>query len=377
MATTTYGTEYVQSSDLVSNWPGSSLSVANRIDDVSLKGNGLNDQTGTSYTLVLTDGGKTVTANNAAAVTFTIPTNASVAFPTGTVIGFTNKGAGTLTLAGAGGVTVNGSKLSFAQHESGTALKLDTNTWVVAGGALGKASYSSTTGSPTVTTVGGKTCVQFTGSGSITISQAGLVEVLVIGGGGAGGADNGGGGGAGGYYANSAVYLDASTHTVISGAGAPGGTQTQYQGNPGSGSRVGPYFALGGGGGGSNAQTYLISGTNGGSGGGSTRATTAGGTGMSGQGNNGGAGAATFGGGGGGSGGVGADGGTTGAGGAGTASSITGSSVTRAAGGASDRVNGNTAVNGGANTGTGGGGVDSGVTTAGNGGSGIVILLFG
>lgn len=139
MATTTYGTEYVQSSDLVSNWPGSSLSVANRIDDVSLKGNGLNNQTGTTYTLVLADGGKIVTLNNASAVSVTIPTNASVAFPTGVVIGFTNKGAGTVTLAGAGGVTVNGASLTLAQNESAEALKLDTNTWVInKAGASGK-----------------------------------------------------------------------------------------------------------------------------------------------------------------------------------------------------------------------------------------------
>jgi len=131
MATTTYGTEYVQSSDLVSNWPGSSLSVANRIDDVSLKGNGLNNQTGTSYTLVLTDGGKTVTLSNASAVSVTIPTNASVAFPTGTVIWFTNKGAGLVTIAGAGGVTVNGADLTLLQNQTSHAIKLDTNTWVI------------------------------------------------------------------------------------------------------------------------------------------------------------------------------------------------------------------------------------------------------
>lgn len=132
MATTTYGTEYVQSSDLVSNWPGSSLSVANRIDDVSLKGNGLNNQTGTSYTLVLTDGGKLVTLNNASAVSLTVPTNASVAFPTGVSVWLTNKGAGTVTVAGAGGVTLNGNQLTLAQNRSAHLMKLDTNTWVMA-----------------------------------------------------------------------------------------------------------------------------------------------------------------------------------------------------------------------------------------------------
>jgi hypothetical protein len=59
MATTTYGSPYVQSSDLVSGWPTASQNVANRIDDVALKGNGVNAQTGAGYTLVLTDAGKT------------------------------------------------------------------------------------------------------------------------------------------------------------------------------------------------------------------------------------------------------------------------------------------------------------------------------
>ncbi len=128
MATTTYGTEYVQSSDLVSNYPGTSLNVANRIDDVSLKGNGLNNQTGTTYTLALTDGGKNVTLNNASAVTLTVPTFASIAFPTGTMVGLVNKGAGTVTVGGAG-VTINGNDLTLNQNQTGTILKLDTNTW--------------------------------------------------------------------------------------------------------------------------------------------------------------------------------------------------------------------------------------------------------
>jgi len=130
MPNTTYGTAYAQSSDLVSNWPGVSSSVADRIDDVSFKGNGLNDQTGTIYTLVLTDAGKTVTLNNASAVTVTVPTNASVAYETGTVIAQTNKGAGVVTISPAGGVTLNNS-VTLAQNASASIQKLDTNTWVM------------------------------------------------------------------------------------------------------------------------------------------------------------------------------------------------------------------------------------------------------
>ena len=44
----------------------------------------INAQTGTTYTLVLTDAGKIVTLSNASAITLTVPTNASVAFPVGT-----------------------------------------------------------------------------------------------------------------------------------------------------------------------------------------------------------------------------------------------------------------------------------------------------
>ena len=52
----------------------------------------LNDQTGTSYTPVLTDQYQVlVTRSNASASTMTIPTNASVAFPVGTVITVLNQ----------------------------------------------------------------------------------------------------------------------------------------------------------------------------------------------------------------------------------------------------------------------------------------------
>lgn len=134
MPNTTYGTPYAQSSDLVSNWPGVSLNVADRLDDVSFKGNGLNDQTGTTYTLVLTDAGKTVTLNNASAVTVTLPTNASVAYEIGTVIEFTNKGAGVVTISPAGGVTLNNSS-TLAQYASCYIQKLETNTWVMVSAA--------------------------------------------------------------------------------------------------------------------------------------------------------------------------------------------------------------------------------------------------
>jgi hypothetical protein len=95
----------------------------------------INTQTGTTYTLVLTDSSKLVTVNNAAAITLTVPTNASVAFPVGTRVDLAQLGAGKITVAPAGGVTVNGTpSLGFRAQYSGASLyKLATDTWLLVG----------------------------------------------------------------------------------------------------------------------------------------------------------------------------------------------------------------------------------------------------
>ena len=89
----------------------------------------INTQTGTTYTLVLTDQGGVVTTSNASAVTVTIPPNSSVAFATGTIIDFVNLGAGTLTIAAGAGVTVNGTITALAQYGFTSIIKTGTNTW--------------------------------------------------------------------------------------------------------------------------------------------------------------------------------------------------------------------------------------------------------
>ena len=95
-----------------------------------------NAQTGTTYTLVLADAGKLVTLSNASAITLTVPTNASVAFPTGTQILFAQLGAGQVTVAAAGGVTVNsrGAALKVAgQYGMATLIKTASDTWILTG----------------------------------------------------------------------------------------------------------------------------------------------------------------------------------------------------------------------------------------------------
>jgi hypothetical protein len=94
-----------------------------------------NAQTGTTYTLVLTDVAKVVSLTNASAITLTIPTNASVAFPLGTQILLYQGGAGQVTVGGAG-VTIRsqGTKLKlFGQYAVGGLLKVGTDEWVLFG----------------------------------------------------------------------------------------------------------------------------------------------------------------------------------------------------------------------------------------------------
>lgn len=100
-----------------------------------------NTQTGTTYTLVLTDAQKLLTLNNAAAITVTIPTNASAAFPygaTATGIDFLQLGAGTVTFTPDTGVTLNGTPglRTRAQYSGGTLLKVDINSWVIVGDTM-------------------------------------------------------------------------------------------------------------------------------------------------------------------------------------------------------------------------------------------------
>lgn len=95
--------------------------------------NGINDQTGTSYTLGLSDAGKDVRCTNAAAVTLTVPPNSSVAFPVGSVVLFSQGGAGAVTATAGSGVTLrapNGA-ITTSQYDIRGLEKTDTDTWRV------------------------------------------------------------------------------------------------------------------------------------------------------------------------------------------------------------------------------------------------------
>lgn len=84
-----------------------------------------------NYTLALTDVAKVVAFNSSSNLTLTVPTNASVAFPLGTVINVYRAGTGTVTIAGASGVTVRNSGTIPAQFGERSLRKRGTNEWVL------------------------------------------------------------------------------------------------------------------------------------------------------------------------------------------------------------------------------------------------------
>lgn len=99
----------------------------------------LNAQTGTSYTFVLTDNYKLVTASNASTQTYTIPPNSSVAYPIGSVINVIQIGAGQVSFAQGSGVTIASTGATASapklrvQYSAASAIKVGTDSWYIVG----------------------------------------------------------------------------------------------------------------------------------------------------------------------------------------------------------------------------------------------------
>jgi len=111
---------------------GTVLTTGNPNDNILT----FNAQTGTSYTLVLTDGGKMITSSNGSAQTITVPPNSSVAFPIGTQIIVQNLGSANATLAQGSGVTLqskDSNKEIDGQYASAALIKTATDTWSLIG----------------------------------------------------------------------------------------------------------------------------------------------------------------------------------------------------------------------------------------------------
>lgn len=364
------------------------------------------------YTLVAADKGTRIVMNSASAQTVTVDDSV---FDAGDVVWIHNINTGTCTIT-AGTATVNtAGSLALAQWEGGVLYFTSAASAIFfRGGGTG---YGvATGGSSSSITVGGVnyTLLTFTSSSTLTVTKAGLFDVLMFAGGsgasGTGGfALSSGGGGAGGAM-QMTIYLSAN-QTVTIGAGGTGaveiptiGTNSSLGGLRGQSVDAGGFgaYTLTGG-----AQNV---GVVGGCGGGGIQSTTTSfrtGTASSasgvsgyagGDGTNTGVGSAGGGGGGGGSNSVGANasGSTGGAGGDGydVSNFIAGSALFKAGGGGGggtatggaggSSVGGNgggnaAGSNAGANTAGGGGGAGSSTATqrsGGNGGSGIVYVRF-
>jgi hypothetical protein len=122
-------------------FPYSTGDVLTAADMNGLVAFSINAQTGTTYTAALTDEYQVlVTMSNASANAFKIPTNASVAFPVGTVLTVLNIGAGTTTISAvtSGTTTVlsagaTAASPTVAQYKSAACIKTATDTWYVVG----------------------------------------------------------------------------------------------------------------------------------------------------------------------------------------------------------------------------------------------------
>lgn len=100
---------------------------------------GINTQTGTTYTLALTDNGTLTTLSNGSSIAVTIPANATVNFPVGAQVNMVQLGAGQVTVSGAVGVTVvsvgatPSTPKARTQYSAFTAIQTSVNNWLVVG----------------------------------------------------------------------------------------------------------------------------------------------------------------------------------------------------------------------------------------------------
>ena len=96
----------------------------------------MNNQTATSYTLVIGDQGKMVNCDNASAITVTVPPNSSVNFPIGAEIGITQVGAGQVSVAPGAAVSVTGADAEVktrVKYSSALITQTGTDHWLVVG----------------------------------------------------------------------------------------------------------------------------------------------------------------------------------------------------------------------------------------------------
>ena len=194
-----------------------------------------------SYVLVAADKGTRLVMNAGTAKTFTVN---SGLFAAGDTLFIQNIGVGTATItAGTATVTTAGS-LALAQWGGGTLYFTSASAAIFFSGG-GGANYGTATGgigSPTSVTIGGINYqyLQFNATGTLTVTKAGLFDVLLFGGGAASPQTTipmGGAGGGG--ISQQTIYLDANATVTIGGGGSTYTVSTEYQFGAGSSTQIG------------------------------------------------------------------------------------------------------------------------------------------
>lgn len=140
----TAGTDFVAPGGALGTPSSGTLTncTADGTDAVGFRNVPVNSQSA-AYTAVLADSGKAILhpSTDANARTFTIPANASVAYPLGTVLTFINMTSQAVTVAITSdtmylaGTGTTGSR-TLAQYGMATAIKMTSTTWIISGSGL-------------------------------------------------------------------------------------------------------------------------------------------------------------------------------------------------------------------------------------------------
>lgn len=109
-----------------------------QVPNTSLLGVVINQQSGTTYTLALSDAGpnKYLRQSNASPIATTVPANATVAFPIGSIVSGIQAGDGKVTITAAGGVTLtalDGAIKTVGKGATWTLIKTATDAWDLIG----------------------------------------------------------------------------------------------------------------------------------------------------------------------------------------------------------------------------------------------------